>query len=150
MDPAEEITAGAQWTLSDATDAQVLAAMNIQLSEDEGGHPIGPLSVYVERMRDWLVDGRYQAAIAHWGDDVLAYVLWRDDHDYGDIYVRQFFVSREHRGAGLGRALFELAVRQFWPGRPLRLDVYDSNPRGQAFWEKTGFAPYSRLMRRSA
>jgi GNAT superfamily N-acetyltransferase len=87
-------------------------------------------------MRDWLENGRYQAAIARRGDDVLAYVLWRDDHDYGDIYVRQFFVSREHRGAGLGRALFERAVRQFWPGRPLRLGVYDSHPRGRAFWER--------------
>src|SRR5262249_40561459 len=67
-------------------------------------------------------------AAARRGDDVLAYVLWRDDPDYGDIFVRQFFVSRGHRGAGLGRLLFERAAGQFWLGRPLRLDVYDSSP----------------------
>jgi GNAT superfamily N-acetyltransferase len=119
--------------------------MNIQLSADEGGQ-IGPLSAYVSRMRDWLENDRYQAAVARLGDDVLGYVLWRDDPDYGDIDVRQFFVSRQQRGAGLGQALFEREVCQLWPGRRLRLDVYDSNPRSRAFWEKAGFAPYSRLM----
>jgi GNAT superfamily N-acetyltransferase len=64
------------------------------------------------------------------------------------VFVRQFFVARPHRGRGLGRRLFETAVEQFWSGRPLRLDVYDSNPRGGAFWERIGFAPHSRLMRR--
>ena len=94
-------------------------------------------------MGGWLEHGRYQVAAARRGDDVLAYVLWRDDPDYGDILVRQFFVSRGHRGGGLGRLLFERAASQFWQGRPLRLDVYDSNPQAGAFWEKLGFAPYS-------
>jgi len=150
MDRAMPVAADAQWTLCDAHDAEVLGAMNAHLSVDEGGELVGPLPVYVARMRDWLETGRYQAAIARRGDEALAYLLWRDDQDYGDIFIRQYFVARDHRGAGLGRALFERAVSQFWPGRPLRLDVYDSNPRGRAFWEKTGFAPYSRLMRRGA
>ena len=150
MDRGTQGAADAEWVLCDARDAEVLGAMNAQLSVDEGGEPIGPLPVYVARMRDWLETGRYQAAIAHRGDEALGYLLWRDDQDYGDIFIRQYFVAREHRGAGLGRALFERAVSQFWAGRPLRLDVYDSNPRGRAFWEKTGFAPYSRLMRRGA
>jgi GNAT superfamily N-acetyltransferase len=130
-------------------DAELLGSLNAQLAEDEGAQLIGPPSAYIKRMRDWLEHDRYKAAAARRGDDVLAYVLWRDDPDYGDIFVRQFFVSRGHRGAGLGQHLFERAVYQFWPGRPLRLDVYDSNPRAAAFWEKTGFAPFSRLMRRA-
>src|SRR5262249_31131738 len=65
-----------------------------------GAHLIGPPSAYIERMRGWLEQGRYEAAAARRGDDVLAYVLWRDDPDYGDIFVRQFFVSRGHQGAG--------------------------------------------------
>jgi len=150
MDRATQGAAEAEWALCDARDAGVLGAMNAQLSVDEGGELVGPLPVYVARMRGWLETGRYQAAIARRGDEALGYLLWRDDQDYGDIFIRQYFVAREHRGAGLGRALFERAVAQFWAGRPLRLDVYDSNPRGRAFWEKTGFAPYSRLMRRGA
>ena len=145
-----DLSADVEWTACDARDAELLGAMNAQLSEDEGGQPVGPLAVYVARMRDWLGTGRYRAAVARRGDEALGYVLWRDDRDYGDIFIRQYFVSREHRGAGLGQALFERAVSQFWPGRPLRLDVYDSNPRGRAFWEKNGFATYSRLMRRGA
>lgn len=145
-----DLSADAEWTICDARDAELLGAMNAQLSEDEGGQPIGPLPVIVARMRGWLETGRYQAAVARRGDEALAYVLWRADQDYGDIFIRQYFVSRENRGAGLGQALFERAVSQFWAGRPLRLDVYDTNPRGRAFWEKNGFVSYSRLMRRGA
>jgi GNAT superfamily N-acetyltransferase len=130
-------------------DAELPGSLNAQLAEDEGAQPIGPPSAYITRMREWLEQGRYQAAAARRGGEVVAYVLWRDDLDNGDIFIRQFFVARGHRGAGLGRRLFESAARQFWQGRPLRLDVYDSNPRAGAFWEKIGFAPYSRLMRRA-
>jgi GNAT superfamily N-acetyltransferase len=145
-----DLSADAEWAMCDARDAELLGAMNAQLSEDEGGQPIGALPVYVTRMRGWLETGRYQAAVARQGDEALAYVLWRDDQDYGDIFIRQYFVSRENRGADLGQVLFERAVSQFWVGRPLRLEVYDTNPRGRAFWEKNGFVSYSRLMRRGA
>jgi GNAT superfamily N-acetyltransferase len=138
----------AEWVPCGPGDADVLGRLNAQLSEDEGAEPIGLPSAYVARMRAWLERGRYQAAAARQGEEVLAYVLWHDDADYGDVFVRQYFVSRERRGAGHGRQLFEQAISQFWPGRPLRLDVYDSNPRGRAFWERIGFTPYSRLMRR--
>jgi GNAT superfamily N-acetyltransferase len=140
---------GAEWMPCGPDDAELLGRLNAQLAEDEGAQPIGPTPAYIKRMRGWLEQGSYHAAVARRGGDVVAYVLWRDDLDYGDIFIRQFFVARGHRGAGLGRRLFESATRQFWPGRPLRLDVYDSNPRGGAFWEKIGFAPYSRLMRRA-
>jgi GNAT superfamily N-acetyltransferase len=149
MDLATGRSAGAQWAPCGPGDAELLGSLNAQLAEDEGAHLIGPTSAYIERMRGWLEQGRYQAAAARRGDDVLAYVLWRDDPDYGDIFVRQFFVSRQHRGAGLGRLLFERAAGQFWQDRPLRLDVYDSNPGAGAFWQNLGFAPYSRLMRRA-
>lgn len=140
---------GAEWIGSGPEDAELLGSMNAQLAEDEGAAPIGPESAYIERMRNWLLNRRYEAAIAREGSDIVGYVLWRDDLDYGDVFVRQFFVARTSRGAGLGRELFERAVQQFWPGKALRLDVYDSNPRGAAFWRKVGFTPYSRLMRRT-
>jgi GNAT superfamily N-acetyltransferase len=137
-----------QWRPCTPLDAPALGRFNAQLAEDEGAPSLGPTSFYVERMRTWLSQGRYQAALAWAQDEPVAYALWRDDPDYADIFVRQFFVAREHRGRGMGQRLFEQAVRQFWDGRPLRLDVYDSNPRGAAFWARLGFAPYSRLMRR--
>src|SRR5262245_36983411 len=149
MDLATGSSAVATWMPCGPADAELLGSLNAQLAEDEGADRIGPPSAYIERMRGWLEQSRYEAAVARRGDDVLAYVLWRDDPDYGDIFVRQFFVSRGHRGAGVGRLLFERAAGQFWPGRPLRLDVYDGNPEAGACWEKLGFAPYSRLLRRA-
>ena len=135
------------WRRCTVADAEHLAEMNARLSEDEGA-PVGTPKAYVERMRGWLEDGRYEAAIAEAGAEPIAYVVWRHDLDYADVFVRQFFVSRDHRGRGLGRVLFERAVQEFWPEHTLRLDVYDSNPRGGAFWERMGFVAYSRLMRR--
>ena len=109
---------------------------------------MGTLSDYLARMRAWLEEDRYQAAVAESASEAVAYVVWRRDPDYADVFVRQFFVIRAVRGRGLGTRLFEAAVQEFWKGRSLRLDVYDSNPAGRAFWERLGFAPYSRLMRR--
>jgi GNAT superfamily N-acetyltransferase len=136
------------WRRCTSDDVEVLAAMNEQLSRDEGAAPVGPLSAYVDRMTTWLEQGRYEAAIAESGGEPVAYVVWRDDPDYADVFLRQVFVVPVHRGQGLGRRLFERAVEEFWPGNTLRLDVYDSNPRGRAFWESLGFVPFSRLMRR--
>ena len=99
-------------------------------------------------MRTWLDEGRCDAALAQRDEQPVAYVVWREDPDYADVFVRQFFVVREHRSQGLGRRLFQTAVEEFWPGLLLRLDVYDSNPRSGAFWESLGFVPFSRLMRR--
>lgn len=140
---------GLAWRLCDGADAEQLGRWNAQLSVDEGGEPVGDLPTYTDRMARWLDGGRYAAALAEGPDGPVGYVLWRDDEDYGDVYLRQFFVAREHRGRGIGRQLFEEAVAQLWHGRPLRLDVYDSNPRGLAFWGSVGFEPYSRLMRRA-
>ncbi len=136
------------WRRCTPADAEVLGPLNAQLSEDEGA-AVGTPSAYRERAREWLTTGRYEAAVAEVDGDPVGYVVWRRDPDYGDVYVRQFFVAREHRGRGLGRRLFEEAVSAFWPGDVLRLDVYDSNPRGGVFWESLGFVAYSRLMRRS-
>jgi GNAT superfamily N-acetyltransferase len=137
-----------RWERCTADDAEILGRLNLQLAEDEGAVLLGGADVYAGRMRGWLEQGRYDAALARADGQPVAYLLWRDDPDYGDVFVRQFFVARERRGGGIGRALFEQAVEGLWPGRPLRLDVYDSNPGGCAFWERLGFTPYSRLMRR--
>jgi GNAT superfamily N-acetyltransferase len=136
------------WRRCTSADAPVLAVMNAELSVDEGAEPVGPVSAYVERMATWLEEGRYEAALAEDDGEPVAYVVWRSDPDYADVFVRQYFVTRPHRGQGLGRALFERAVAELWPEDTLRLDVYDSNPGGAAFWQRLGFTPYSRLMRR--
>jgi len=146
MSPSSDATP--RWRRCTPADAEVLGVLNAQLSEDEGAAVATP-SAYLERARDWLTTGRYEAAIAEAGTEPVGYVVWRRDPDYGDVYVRQFFVARDHRSRGLGRALFEEAAQEFWDGEVLRLDVYDSNPRGGAFWESLGFVAYSRLMRRS-
>jgi len=52
------------WRRCTVADAEVLAEMNAQLSRDEGAAPVGTLSDYLARMRAWLEEDRYQAAVA--------------------------------------------------------------------------------------
>lgn len=120
------------------SDAAVLGALNEQLIEDEGHD--NPLrgDRLVERMRGFLTDG-YAAALGTVDGWPAVYALWRPDPD-GGIYLRHFFVAREYRRLGLGRAtLAELRTR-FWPaGSRLTLDVLAANERGIAFWRSVGF-----------
>jgi GNAT superfamily N-acetyltransferase len=139
------------WRRCTVADAEVLARLNARLSRDEGA-PIGSPAEYLVRMRSWLTDDSYQAAMAETeAGEPVAHVVWRSaPDDGGGVFVRQFSVVPSRRGRGLGARLFERAVQDLWPGEPLRLDVLDTNPRGRAFWERMGFASYSRVMHRAA
>ena len=76
----------------------------------------------------------------------------RGDYYYPDqqvVYVRQFYIEREHRRRGLGRAAFHPLMQTRFPkGHAVTLDVVATNPAGQHFWLKLGFAPYFIAMKR--
>ncbi|ACM31183.1 conserved hypothetical protein (plasmid) [Rhizobium rhizogenes K84] len=66
-------------------------------------------------------------------------------------YLRQFFIARKSRGAGLGRAAIELLLAErFKEPMVVRLEVLDSNPRGFGFWTAVGFQGYSRNLERTS
>lgn len=79
----------------------MLAALNKQLIDDEGHR--NPMSVEqrTERMHCWLACG-YRAVVVTDADDVVGYALYRANVDHDCI--RQFFISRERRGQGVGCA----------------------------------------------
>ena len=60
----------------------------------------------------------------------------------------QLFIRREHRRRGCGRAAFrQLTTHHFPAGAEVTLDVLATNPRGLAFWQAVGLAPYATVMR---
>ena len=126
------------------TDAPLLASLNKQLIDDEGHR--NPMSVeqLTERMRGWL-EGDYRAAIFAVADDVVGYVLYRLENDH--VYIRQFFIVRNRRRQGLGRAAMDWLRSQEWARTTrLRLDVLVGNQAGVAFWHSLGFSDYCLTM----
>jgi ribosomal protein S18 acetylase RimI-like enzyme len=134
-------------------DVPTLARLNEQLIEDEG-HPV-PLRgrALAERMRGWL-ETDYSAALglveteteSDRDTDPAVYALWRPDENNA-VYLRQFFVARQHRRRGLGTAAPRILREQYWPpATRIRLDVLVTNERGLAFWRSFGFQDHAILM----
>lgn len=75
-------------------------------------------------------------------DVPVAFALYRPVE--GGIYLRQFFVSREHRRQGLGKQAIHLLLNDIWPPEArVTLDVLVQNKRGYAFWKALGFSEYA-------
>ena len=98
------------------------------------------------RLRRWLGEETFKGVIFLEADELIGYLLYEDRPVHPDqrsaatVYVRQFFVAREHRRTGFGRAAFEMFVRDLVPSRTsVVLEVKASNPAGQQFWESLGF-----------
>ena len=130
-----------QYRLAENTDSTLLASMNQQLIQDENHRNPMSFAELDERMAGWLA-GDYQAILFEQAGAVYGYVLFREQPEY--IYLRQFYIQKEHRRAGKGRAAMEWLRQQDWPSnRRLRLEVLVENSAGLAFWKSVGFHEYS-------
>jgi predicted acetyltransferase len=121
-------------------DCSMLAAWNYQLIRDEGHR--NPMDVWEleERMRGWLVSGEYLAVIFE-ADEPVAYALFRETED--EIHLRQFFVVRHKRRAGIGScAMAQLFA--LWPKeKRWTVSVLTKNIPAVAFWQAMGYADYA-------
>ena len=133
-------------------DCRLLAELNAQLIRDEEHRNPMTVDQLAERMRSWLA-GEYRAVLfaAEQGgespQEPLGYALFRDEPDH--VYLRQFFVRREARRQGIGRAAIEHLVRNEWPAhKRIRLDVLVGNTAAIAFWRSVGFSDYCLTMER--
>jgi GNAT superfamily N-acetyltransferase len=132
-----------------ATDVDVpaLACMKLRLVQDEHHrNPMGEPQLRV-RMAEWLRDG-WGVDLLVAGEAVVGYAVHRvlQDEYYPDrqyVYVRQFYVEREWRRQGIGRAGFGLLRDERFPdGAYIVLEVLTANPDGAAFWADLGFESY--------
>jgi GNAT superfamily N-acetyltransferase len=133
-------------------DLSAIARMNKQLIEDEGHS--NPMSVaeLEERMRGWFTSDWHIDLLCTDEHIVVGYAVYqyRNNPYYPEqvgVYIRQYFIAREHRRQGYGQAGIKLLrTTRFQPGHTILLDVLTSNHRGMSFWQKVGFAPYSSTM----
>ncbi|MBA3643363.1 MAG: GNAT family N-acetyltransferase [Chloroflexia bacterium] len=103
--------------------------MNAHLIQDEGHRNRMTLPELTARMHAWLL-GEYAAVIFCREEQPVGYAL----------YLRQFFIGRAHRRAGIGRAAIRILREEIWPPRQrIRVDVLTTNTRGITFWRAIGF-----------
>ena len=131
-------------------DAATLASWNFQLIRDEG-HPSRMSAAELEvRMRGWLNSGAYRAVIFRRDSLPVGYALFGLEPD-STIYLRQFFIAREHRRQGIGTAAMNLLIHRVL-ARDARITVVvlAGNEAGQKFWSSLGFAKHACIMERPA
>jgi GNAT superfamily N-acetyltransferase len=126
-------------------DVTLLAALNRQLIEDQRHHSTATDADLADRMGRWIAGDAYEVALVEERGEPVAYGVWRDDED--GIYVRQFFVVRHRRRAGVGREAFA-RLSSAWGAAPVKLDALVHNERGLAFWRALGFRDYSVILAR--
>ena len=138
---------------ADDADVPFLARMNEQLVADQGSRNPFTAKQYEHRFAEWLVTDWEVDVFEH---DVqrVGYSVYRVQADeyYSDqqvVYVRQFYIERQHRRRGLGTTAFSVLQEARFPEiESIALDVLATNPSGQRFWEHIGFEPYFVNMKR--
>lgn len=93
-----------------------------------------------------LVAVQHAAVIGY----VFGQIMQRPTVVSGDCgYVADLCVRDEHRGQGIGRALYG-KIRDWFLARGLRaieVQIVRANPASQAFWRKMGFEDFLRTLR---
>ena len=127
------------------SDASLLARMNRDLIQDEGHRNKMTIPELAQRMSSWLRSAEYQAVLFECAGQAVGYALFRRDAD--DVYLRQFFIRRDQRRQGRGRAALRWLRLNAWAQIPrVRVDVLVGNAAGQAFWQAVGFRAYCLTM----
>jgi GNAT superfamily N-acetyltransferase len=124
------------------TDCALLAAMNKQLIEDEKHDNPMSLDQLVLRMREFLA-GDYGAYLFINGDEIVGYALVKES--VSPKYLRQFFICRDHRRKGFGRAFFS-KLMDLLGEKAIDVEVLCWNESAIQFWRELGFSPRSIYM----
>lgn len=132
------------WRYGTEADLGLLAEWNHQLIHDEGHRNPMNVAQLAVRMKVWL-DGEYRAVIFARDTEPAAYALFRQDPD--SIYLRQLFVRRDARRAGIGRAAMTILREEIWPGDVrLTVEALCANRGAVEFWRAMGYRDHSLLL----
>lgn len=133
-------------SISVATEADIpqLAALNLQLMEDEQHPYMLPLDELRARMTRWVA-GEYHVLVFRNGARICGYAAWCTEER--GIYLRHFFICRDQRRQGLGRIIIDWLRRDHFPkDQPLQLEAAIWNKDAIAFWRAIGFKDFGLTM----
>lgn len=124
-------------------DTEELAQLNKQLIEDEKSDNAMNLEQLQKRMQDFL-KSEYDAYFFMEEDCAIGYALVR--HTAKPLYLRQFFITRNFRRQGKGKAALKLLLDELKTDK-IDIEVLSWNKAAIKFWESCGFTERSRYMR---
>ena len=136
-------------------DLPLLAAMNRRLIKDEGSRNPMDEEALRARLAGWMRRRVYHFDLFTAGDIPVGYAAYqvrREQYEpeRTNVFLRHFYIEREYRRRGLGRAAFDLLVQTRFPtDASIDLNVLTDNLAGQRFWASVGFAPFYTAMRRA-
>ena len=132
-----------QIRMCSAGDCARLAEMNKRLIDDEKSD--NPMSVgeLEDRMKGFL-NNDHSAYFFLEDGQVIGYALVRNSAD--PVYLRQFFIDRDHRKQRCGTRAFQLLVEHLGV-KKLELEVLPWNEAGRSFRKSCGFKEISITMR---
>ena len=132
------------WHEASDSDIGLLADWNHQLIRDEQHRNPMTVDQLAERMRNWLQKEEYRAILFS-SDEPVCHAVFRREAEL--VHLRQFFVRRERRRTGIGRAAVSILREQIWPSDVrLTVDVLCHNQGGIAFWRSVGYRDYNLTM----
>jgi predicted acetyltransferase len=122
-------------------DFALLAELNHQLIRDEGHRNKMTVAELQARLQNWLAS-EYAAVIFENCGEIVAYALYCESPE--EIYLRQLFVTRNHRRKGFGREAIKILRTKIWPAKKrLTVEVLIKNKTAVAFWRAVGYKDYS-------
>ncbi|MEM7331525.1 MAG: GNAT family N-acetyltransferase [Chloroflexota bacterium] len=128
-------------------DIPQLGKLNHQLIQDEGHENKLGVTGLQKRMAVWLLH-EYRCFVATQKHLIVGYALFKSTAT--GFYLRQLFVSRDHRRLGIGTALLDFLFAEVWHEQELRLEVLSTNHQAIAFYEQYGLSLYCHTFRRAA
>ncbi|MCW4011425.1 MAG: GNAT family N-acetyltransferase [Candidatus Bathyarchaeota archaeon] len=135
-------------------DVESLVVMNKHLIEDEGSRNPMDMEELKHRMIG-MIEGEWKVLLINNQTEDVGYMVYKVSPDeyfpeQSELYIRQYFIKRQHRGTGLGAQAFNFISENYFPeNTTLTLDVLEINPGGRKFWEKVGFKPYLTHMKKN-
>jgi len=121
----------------------LLAVLNKQLIEDEQHENKMSVEQLRERMKKFI-NSDYKAYLFEENSKTIGYALV--DHTRQPLYLRQFFICRDVRRKGYGRAAFK-ELLDLLKTNVIDIEVLLWNVRGMEFWRSLGFKERSIYMR---
>jgi predicted acetyltransferase len=117
--------------------------MNKMLIEDEMHDNKMNMDQLKDRMKGFI-DTCYNAYLFLRDEIIVGYALVDMKRD--PLYIRHFFIDREHRRSGYGRAALSTLL-QLLDTKKVDIEVMYWNKAGMSFWKSVGFKERSIYMR---
>ena len=125
------------------SDVEELAQLNKQLIEDEKSDNTMNIEELKARMHGFL-ENDYAAYFFMEENKIIGYALVR--HTSNPMYLRQFYIDRNFRRQGKGRATLKVLLKELKTDK-IDIEVLSWNESAIKFWESCGFIERSRYMR---